>query len=209
MKLEVRVAALAVAFALLFGALVTRLWVVQIAEGPTHVEKSESIEWAGTRTAAARGEIVDANGVVLATSVQVPAVVVDRGQIPTDLEPQVIQELAGVLGRDANDLAEIFSIYGSGASFTLDEVEPEVAYFILTNQARFVGVRIENVPERIYPQGPFMAHVLGHIGRVSPGDLEENPKLDRNGEVGKLGVERVYDASTARLARHRFLPGPP
>jgi penicillin-binding protein 2 len=38
-----------------------------------------------------------------------------------------------------------------------------------------------------------MAHVLGHIGRPSPGDLEENPKLDPNSTVGKSGVERYYD----------------
>ena len=193
MKLEVRVAALATAFALLFGALVAQLWVIQIAEGPSHLEKSTSLEWAESHTAAARGNIIDANGVVIATSVQVPAIVVNRARIDADQELEVIQQLAGVLGRDARVIAERFAQAGSGSTFTFEAVDPEVAYFIMTNRDRFVGVTIRNVPERVYPQGGSLAHVVGHVGRVSKEDLEANPDLDPNGRIGKLGVENIYD----------------
>ncbi len=193
MRLEIRVAALATVFALMFGALVTRLWVVQIAEGPVHVQKSQGLEWSESQTAAARGDILDANGVVLATSIQVPGVVVTRSQIPSDVEPTVIQELAGVLGRDPGEIAELFALAGSGSTFTVDDVNPEVAYFIMTHRSRFPGVSIRNIPERVYPEGSFMAHVLGHVGRVSQDDLLANPDLDPNGTVGKLGVEGKYD----------------
>lgn len=193
MRLEIRVAALATVFALMFGALVTRLWVVQIAEGPEHVQKSQSLEWSESESTAARGDIVDANGAVLATSVQVPGVVVTRSQIPSEIEPSVIQELAGVLARDPAEIAELFASAGSGSTFTVDGVTPEVAYFIMTNKSRFPGVSIRNVPQRVYPQGAFMAHVVGHIGRVSIEDLAQNSELDPNGTVGKLGVEGSYD----------------
>ena len=193
MKLEVRVAALATAFALLFGALVAQLWVIQIAEGPIHLEKSTALEWAESHTAAARGDIIDANGVVMATSVQVPAIVVNRARIDADQELEVIQQLAGVLGRDPRVIAERFAQAGSGSTFTFEAVEPEVAYFIMTNRDRFVGVTIRNVPERVYPQGGSLAHVVGHVGRVTVEDLDSNPALDRNGRIGKLGVESIYD----------------
>lgn len=204
MRLEIRVAALATVFALMFGALVTRLWVVQIAEGPVHVQKSQGLEWSETQTAAARGDIVDANGVVLATSIQVPGVVVTRSQIPSEVEPTVIQELAGVLGRDPGEIAELFALAGSGSTFTVDDVSPEVAYFIMTNRSRFPGVSIRNIPERVYPEGSFMAHVLGHVGRVSQDDLLANPDLDPNGTVGKLGVEGIYDETLQGEAGAEF-----
>ena len=204
MKLEVRVAALATAFALLFGALVAQLWVIQIAEGPVHLEKSTSLEWSESRTAAARGDIIDANGVVIATSVQVPAIVVNRAQIDADQELEVIQQLAGVLGRDPRAIAERFAQAGSGSTFAFEAVEPEVAYFIMTNRDRFVGVTIRNVPERVYAQGGSLAHVVGHVGRVTVEDLDSNPDLDRNGRIGKLGVESTYDEFLQGLQGSEF-----
>ncbi|MDH3308233.1 MAG: penicillin-binding protein 2 [Acidimicrobiia bacterium] len=194
MKLEVRLASLAVVFALLFASLFTRLWFVQIAEGPIYSAEAETLQSRLEPVAASRGDIIDVNGVLVASSVRVPAVVINRQKIPADVEDDVIQELAGVLEEPPDLIAQRFADAGSGARFVLEEVERDTAHFILTHQDRFVGVTIETVPRRIYPGGEALAHLLGHVGRVSPADLEADPELDPNGTIGKLGVEKTYDA---------------
>ncbi len=204
MKLEVRLAALAVAFALLFAALLTRLWFVQIAEGPSHADQADVLQTRLVPIESARGDILDSRGEIVATSVRVPAVVVNRQRIPSEIEEAVIQELAGVLEESPGIIAERFAEAGSGSRFVLDEVDRDKAHFILTHQDRFVGVTIETVPRRVYPYGETLAHVLGHVGAVSQADLDAEPDLDPNGTVGKLGIERIYDTQLRGEPGTRF-----
>ena len=55
------------------------------------------------------------------------------------------------------------------------------------------GVEIARVPERVYLSGPTLAHVIGHLGLPDEADVEENPDIDLNLRIGRLGVESAYD----------------
>lgn len=193
MKTELRLGWISLAFVMLLATLFTRLWFVQVAEGPKYLEASNSLRLKKEITLAARGDVVDRNGRVIASSVPVAAVIVDRRQIPEDEEEAVIQELSGLLEITPTDLAARFSEAGGSARFVLSEVDEDQVRFILTHLDRFIGVEIEFVPTRVYPEGDLMAHVLGYIGSVSPEDLERDPTLLRSGKVGKAGVEAEYD----------------
>ena len=200
MKTELRLGWISLGFVMLLATLFTRLWFVQVAEGPSHLAASEELRLNEEITLAARGDVVDANGRVIASSVPVAAVIVDRRLIPEDDEASVIQELSGLLEIDPNDLAARFADAGAGARFVLSEVDETQVRFILTHLERFTGVEVEFVPTRVYAEGDLMAHVLGYIGRVSVEDLERDPDLLRTGTVGKAGVESEYD---------RYLQGTP
>lgn len=48
--------------------------------------------------------------------------------------------------------------------------------------------------QRLYPFGRATAHVLGYVGPVTKADLEERSTLSMTDRVGKVGLEKVYDA---------------
>jgi penicillin-binding protein 2 len=180
-------------FVAMFGVLFTRLWFVQVAAGETYDRQAGNQHIDTNKTLAPRGNIIDRDGIPLATSILEPWIVVDRNQIPVADEDRVIQQLSGLLELAAVEVSTAFETAGSGARFLLAAVDADTEFYVLEHQDELPGVGIEEVPVRRYPLDSVMAHVLGHIGRPSPGDLEENPKLDPNSTVGKSGVERYYD----------------
>ncbi|MDH3260761.1 MAG: penicillin-binding protein 2 [Acidimicrobiia bacterium] len=194
MKLSWRLTWMVLVFVVMFAVLFTRLWFVQIAAGETYDRQAGNQNVRIDPTLAPRGNIIDRDGIPLATSSLEPWIVVDRKQIPLEDEERVIQQLSGLLELAAVEVSAAFENAGSGSRFLLAAVDAGIEFYVLEHQDDLPGVGIEEVPVRRYPQSDVMAHVLGHIGRPSPGDLEENPKLDPNSTVGKSGVERSFDA---------------
>lgn len=60
-------------------------------------------------------------------------------------------------------------------------------------KAAIPSVVVEDGYARAYPDKEMFSHMLGYIGLVSKDDLYENDGLDLNDEIGKSGIERVYD----------------
>ena len=56
----------------------------------------------------------------------------------------------------------------------------------------FPGFYIQKRSIRQYT-GPYAAHLLGDVGEVSPGDIEEDNYYRSGDYIGKLGVERSYE----------------
>lgn len=193
MRLSWRLTWMVLVFVAMFAVLFTRLWFVQIAAGETYDQQAGDQNVRIDPTLAPRGNIIDRDGIPLATSSLEPWIVVDRKQIPLADEKRVIQQLSGLLELAAVEVSAAFESAGSGTRFLLAAVDVDTEFYVLEHQDELPGVGIEEVPVRRYPQSDVMAHVLGHIGRPSPGDLEENPGLDPNSTVGKSGVERQYD----------------
>lgn len=195
MKFGWRLATLGFVFTGLLSVLFVRLWFVQLAEGAAYAEAAELSTIQTESSLAPRGDIVDRNGIPLATSRSELVVVVDRAVLTLEQEDQVIQRLAAILNVEPIAVRSALERAGSGTVAYIDdfEVTADIAYTILERRLDLPGVSIEALPERVYLQESLMAHVLGHIGLPSPGDVEDNPDLDPNTVVGKLGVEREYD----------------
>lgn len=193
MKFGTRLTVIAAAFVAMFGVLGIRLWFVQVAEGAQSAEIAVDQTWVQIESQAPRGDILDRNGVVMATSRFVPRVVVDRRFIDPEEKNDLIQRLSGLLGMLAADLDEMYEDAGLNGRFPVVEVSTETAYRISEQLSDLPGVNIEKVPQRVYLTGPTAAHVMGHLGLPDQTDLEERPELDPNLRIGKLGVERVYD----------------
>ena len=196
MKFTWRVAVLAFVFTSLFSVLFIRLWFVQLAAGRTYAAEAENNVISFDYTVAPRGNIVDRNKIPLATTNSELVVFVDRAVLPQDIENDVIQRLAALLDVAPVEVRSALERAGSGTVAALRgfDIDADTAYTILEQRLNLPGVTVEALPVREYLQGDLMAHVLGHIGLPSAGDLEREPNLDPNTVVGKLGVERQYDS---------------
>lgn len=193
MKFTTRLAVLLGVVILMFSMLGVRLWFIQVAEGAQAAEIAAGQNWIVQSTPAPRGEIKDRNGVTLATSRIVPAVVVDRHLVTLDQRPDLVQRLSALLDIPPSDLDQMYESAGINGTFTVATIDAEDAYRLAEQVRDLPGVRIAKVPERVYLAGESLAHVIGHLGLPTDVDLEERPELDPNTRIGKLGVERVYD----------------
>lgn len=193
MRFSLRLTVLFGLFLSLFAILSMRLWFVQIAEGASAVEATDSQSWVSVDTPAPRGDIRDRNGLVLATSRFVPAVVVDRHLVNQDDKDVLIQRLSALLAIPADDIAEMYTTAGVNGTFTVAIVDTIEAYQINEKLDLFPGVRIEKVPERVYISGSSMSHVIGQLGLPTADDIEARPEVNPSVRIGKSGVEARYD----------------
>ncbi|MGZ5384183.1 MAG: hypothetical protein ACXWH0_09395, partial [Acidimicrobiia bacterium] len=119
MKLSWRLTWMGLVFVAMFGVLFTRLWFVQVAAGETYDRQAGNQHIDTNKTLAPRGNIIDRDGIPLATSILEPWIVVDRNQIPVADEDRVIQQLSGLLELAAVEVSTAFETAGSGARFLL------------------------------------------------------------------------------------------
>lgn len=193
----VRVGTLGLVFSLLLGVLVTKLWFVQVAQGSAYEARAEGQQVKPVPTVSPRGVIVDREGRVAAGIERQPTLVVDPTRIGgADAVEALIQEIAGLDdGASTFDVRAMFDAARPNQVFPLKGLALDVddAMFVLGNRHRFPGIEVEWTPVRVYPLGSIAAHVLGYAAAPSEEDLQARPGLDRNGIVGKAGVERFYD----------------
>jgi penicillin-binding protein 2 len=69
--------------------------------------------------------------------------------------------------------------------------------WVESHSLEFPELRVELQPQRYYPLGTTLAHVLGYVGEISPAQLKEpeyQEKGFRPGDIiGKGGLEQYYD----------------
>ena len=193
MRTTARITVLLGVFIGLFGMLGMRLWFVQIAEGAQAAQVTNTQAWVTISTPAPRGDIFDKRGNLLATSRFVPVVEVDRHLVDREQAESLIRRLSSLLAIPEAEIARLYEDAGVNGTFEIATVDSVDAYQIIEQLRDFPGVRIKRLPQRINLVGGTMAHVLGHLGLPTVGDLEVRPGLDPGTRIGKLGVERIYD----------------
>ena len=195
MKPRWRVGLLALVFTGAFAVLFIRLWFLQVVVGEGWVRLADQNIVSAESIAAPRGDIVDRNGIPLATSRPQLIIEVNRAVLPIEVEDDVIQRLAAILDVSPLEVREEVERTRSGevAALTRFRIDADTAYLVLEQRPNLPGVTVRTLPVRGYFRGQLMGHVLGHIGLPSAADLERLPLLDANTPVGKLGVEREYD----------------
>ena len=181
-----------------------RLTYVQAVAGPELAEAALAVRLRTAVIDAPRGEILDSEGVVLATSVLSVDVVVDQRQIPyfthapDGAQPRhgaaaAAALLAPLLGRDARELGA--ELVGTRGYVVLAKgVSPEVWQQI--KALDIPGMTAEHRSERAYPAGNTAGNVIGFVGRDGYGlagleltldDLLTGTDGERTVEIGGAG----------------------
>jgi cell division protein FtsI (penicillin-binding protein 3) len=136
----------------------------------THLVQPQSVKSADY----GRVDIVDRNGVVLATTLDSPSLFANPHHIsdPDDAAHKIAQALPGT------NEAELKAKLGSDKSFVwlYRHLTPSQEYAV--NALGIPGIDFEREERRLYPQGPLAAHVVGYSG------------LDNK---GLAGIERSFD----------------
>lgn len=160
-------------FALAFTAVGARLVDVSILDGAATARPAAL---AAEPIASHRADILDRNGVLLATTLPAVSLVANPRQI--DDPVGAAMALAGALA-GTNPDAVLESLSADTDYVTLQRpLTPQEQYDV--NRLGIVGVRFENEPQRYYPAGSLTAHVLGFTTE------------DRH-QDGLAGVERALD----------------
>lgn len=194
-----RMTALVVALALVFVAFAARLVYVQVVAGPQIALEARENRMTTASVIGARGEITDAEGVVLATSVERYDISVNQQRI-ADYEARGsavgLDGPAGVAARLAPLLdmnpAELGGRLVGDRPFVFVKkgVLPAVAREI--RAMRIDGVNVDKVPDRVYPKGTVAGNIVGFVNSDGVGlqGLESALDEDLRGVKGSERYER-------------------
>jgi len=194
-----RLRLLAALVVVMFAALSTRLWFLQVLAAEQARDAAESNAVRLVEIPAQRGRILDASGEPLVDSRLSLVITVNRQDVGDDKE-DVLYRLSQLLDVPAADLGAILddpdSIYYPFSPIPVAVDVPEkVDWYIREHAADFPGVDVVPLPVRSYPLGSAAAHILGYLGQVSQDKLDSPAFADYEpGDlVGVAGVESVYE----------------
>ncbi|MET0727641.1 MAG: penicillin-binding protein 2 [Acidimicrobiales bacterium] len=205
---RIRMSVLGIVVFALFASLFARLWYLQVMNTDEYQVVAQSNRTREIPVEAPRGRILDRNGKVLVDNRISVQVTIDRtvlGELEDDERTDVLTRLADGLAR-------------SGVPTTVEQLEtrvadqryspyvpvpvagdvPEELKIWIDEHARDLpSVAADRVAVRRYPFGPLAAHVLGYTGKITKEEfdvlVEDTKPYTLNDEIGKAGIERVYE----------------
>ena len=200
-RFRVRVLAMGLVVFLAFCLIVARLLVLQVQRHEDLADQAESNRTAVVPIVPNRGQILDRNGVVLATNYSAYTLEITRSKLG-DLD-ETIEELSKVVDIQPRDKRRFKRLMEDARSFESLPIrtrltDEEVARFA-AQRYRFPGVDIKARLFRTYPLGEVGGHAIGYIGRINQREKERIDDSDdaanyRGTEyIGKLGVEQSYE----------------
>lgn len=186
--------------AVVFGALATKLFGLQILDNANYRKEAEQNLYTIVSTPAPRGIIYDADGNALVSNRQVQTVLADADVAH---RPDVILRLSVICGIPYEVVKARILDSSSGAQsqrVVASDVSLRTVAFIAEHADALPGVTTQIRSTRQYPYGALGAHVLGYTGTASSEDLEQvqqGRSIEMGDAVGKSGIEQTYDAVLA------------
>jgi len=182
--------------ALLLGALVGRMYYLQVVESEQYTLQAEENRVSLRLIAPLRGRILDRFGAPLAVNVQTYRVIVTPEQ--TDDLKATLKDLAKMIPLSDNEIAAVVRESLRRRAFMPLPVRENLSWEevaqIEVNSPDLPGVSIEVGQTRYYPLGGSTAHILGYVAQVSESEQTGDPLLEMPGfTIGKLGVEKQYE----------------
>jgi penicillin-binding protein 2 len=188
---------------LLVAVLGIRLYFIQIVKGAYYAERAENQRVRLLPIPAPRGAIMDRNGTVLVNSQFIYNVLLSKEDMKNKDFGSLIGPLSEGLNVDPQYLQEQFDEAKAQPAFESIRVKENATTadmaWVDAHNLEYPELRVEEQPQRRYPDNGTLAHVLGYVGEISPQQLEQpryKEKRYRPGDIiGKEGIEAVYDDS--------------
>lgn len=197
-----RITVFFVMVAIIFATLVSRLFYLQVFQNQQFQQLSENNRLRLISIPARRGDILDSNGNLLATSVPVfailftPSDIIDVKATAVKLEkilgdPEITQEsIIQTINEQTRKYVPV-----EIARLPWGEKGWETVSRLEENRMELPGISIEEHPLRIYPNGTLAGHILGYVGKINEEELEQNRQYQYGIQdwIGKTGVERFAE----------------
>ncbi|PKN70839.1 MAG: penicillin-binding protein [Deltaproteobacteria bacterium HGW-Deltaproteobacteria-12] len=189
-KLKIRIVSVLLIFLILFIALLSRAFQLQILSGQKLKALAQRQQTTTLQLQPERGVIFDRNGEKLAVSIMADSVFADPSKIADPLRTS--QQISDILHLDKS---AVFKKISERKSFCwlARRISPEQAANV--ENANIEGIILVKEPKRFYPNGELAAHMLGFVGADSIG-LEGLEK--KYNEVLKGKPEKVTWARDAK-----------
>ena len=197
---------------LLFGALAARFAYLQVQKHGEFTAQAASNRISLIPTPPIRGEIVDANGVVLAHNYPAYSLEIVPNRIEGKLDDTVavLKTMADISETDLKRFKKFRSEFRSYEKIPLKlKLTPDEASRIAARLYSLPGVEINARTFREYPYGEQTAHFIGYIGRISDTDQsrlneEKLSSLYRGStHIGKSGLESYYERQLLGMPGYR------
>ena len=195
-------------YLILIGFLIVllRLWQLQLLQGDEFRKTSESNRLRIIPVSAPRGIIFDRNGIPLVKNTPYFCASI----MPEEFHNANIPYLAGVLHIPEDELWEKINRKAQ-SPFTTVRLKEGLSYdevsYIEARRSDFPGLFIEIEVSRKYLYGGIGAHVIGYLGKLTPGQSKDPEFKDvpPNAFIGQWGVEKLYDRSLRGTPGQRII----
>jgi penicillin-binding protein 2 len=180
-----------------FALFVVRLFQLQVVEGEQHLERSQRNSIRTERIASPRGELVDREGRLLAST----RAAFELDVVPSELrdKDRTLELIGALLGEEPERARNVVLAARGRARFQPVRLEDDLSFEQLarieSHRHALPGVLTEVHPLREYPYGSLAAHVIGTIGEIRAAQLDERRFAGyRQGEsIGQSGVEALLE----------------
>jgi len=168
----------------------------QVLQHDKYRLRAESNRLRAIPLAPARGTVFDRHGKVLAETV--PGFSVALLATSTDGLREELGRFSTLVPLDSATIEAAVDRYLRAryqpAVVIQNATQAEVAR-LEEHRTLLPGLVIQSEPRRVYPNGRVAAHLIGYIGEVDPGDLDEGryPGARLGSMVGRSGLELEYD----------------
>jgi penicillin-binding protein 2 len=180
------------------SGLLVRLFAMQVTATTQYQALADANRSVVEAIPSTRGLIYDRNGTPLVTNVASYSVKIRPADLPDSRRPQVVDELASLVGKDPTDI-NIALDSNPGSRYDLvrvaSDVDPTVADFIAESNQELPGVYVAIETRRNYVYGPLFSQILGYTGPINGEELSD---LSAQGYlpddlIGRAGVESTYE----------------
>lgn len=200
-NLGIRVGSIQVIAFVLLAILGVRLYYLQLVKGEYYADKAENQRVRLIPIPAPRGAIFDRSGKLLVDSRPTYNVTLSNEPIKKIDVSDRIADYAGGLDVDQQYLVERLNLIKKQPGFETMVLKENATIQDITwveaHAEEYPELRIELRPQRFYPLGKTLSHVLGYVGEISPKQLEKPETIEkglRPGDIiGKGGLEQYYD----------------
>ena len=200
-RFQARLGVIALVMLLAFGLLAWRLYFLQVVRHDDLAQQAESNRTAVVPIVPNRGEILDRNGVLLASNYKAYTLELTPARIDNlDKTIDALGQFVEITPRDRRRFKKLMAESKSFESLPIRMrlTDEEVAR-LAAQRYRFAGVEIKARLFRTYPLGETASHVIGYIGRINQREKEQIDDSDDAANyrgtdyIGKLGVESSYE----------------
>ena len=200
-NLTARIGTIQILVFILLAGLGVRLYYLQMVRGDYYAERAENQRVRLIPIPAPRGAIFDRNGKLLVDSRPTYNVVLAHEPLKQINVDDRVDDYSKGLRLDREFVVERLNLIKKQNDFESmvlkENVDMGDISWVESHSLEFPELRVELQPQRYYPLGLTLAHVIGYVGEISPKQLQDDEYKSRGlkaGDIiGKGGLEQYYD----------------